>query len=612
VEFGIGEAGQTGKHIDLPDNSVTKKENIMKSQFVQFRISLVEALQNTSRGPSPEMNSTTNKHNLRSLQLILLPFLLAAILGAACTLTGVIAPQPPTLPSGDGVNLPPTSTPGSIIPKQETSQGPCQFSAAGDYTNGWYWLRDDAYATAGQWDCRRLPIDRDLTVNLSTLVTNKADGGSGYSSPVKITYTNPASHLSQTIQVYLQNQLAEQSPANSEGAGYPTTGYFVIPKAFIDTNGGLFVQLERFEPNTFHVAVNAQSLNFDRPRLADSFDQSKGILISGWYWLRDTAHQATGQWIFKGLNPSAPATLVFDLLVTNGSGGGPGYSMPIEVTLINPADNLQKTLRHVIAQNLLFTQDTTVPQGAGYQTYGSIVLDTGFIDAQGDLIVRVARLPDATDHLAVNQNSVAIIQEVAQGLATPPPTATTNSGSNGLDGLTGGKYLFIQYWNSVAGTGKLPALAIDFPDYRFDPTTGTLSSFNPNQAITLASTALGFIGRGTSRSGDAGTGAVSSLKTIDQLPYSIDVAMFTGSINLQAVPNMEETKPVGLKVLSVADDGTISIELDNKTITLAPGQSWVQTVDADLNKGQYKGHLTMTSTLTNYGWQDRSKINVPK
>jgi len=551
-----------------------------------------------------------NAHNLRSLRMILLPILLAALIGAACTPTEVGVPPLPTLPSGNAVNLPPTSAPTVINPTEEAPQGPCHFSAAGSYTSGWYWLRDNAYAASGQWDCRGLPTDRDLTISLPTLVTNKADGGSGYSSPVKITYINPTSHLSQTIQVYLQNQLAEQSPANSKGVGYPTTGYFVIPKAYIDTNGGLFVQLERFKPNTFHVAVNAKSLNFDRPRFADSFDQSTGVLIVDWYWLRDTARQAYGQWTFKGLNPTAPATLVFDLLVTNKLNGGSGYSTPIEITLINPANNSQKTLRHVIAQNLLFTQDTIDSKGIGYQTYGSIVLDNSLIDAQGNLIVRVARLSDATNHLAVNQNSVAIIQPgVTQDLATPPPSATTTSG---LDGPPSGKYLFIQYWNKVAGTGTLPALAIDFPDYGFDPKTGTLSPFNPNRSITLASTALGFIGHGTSRSGDAGTGAVSSLDTIDQLPYSIDVGMFTGSVNLQAGPNMEETKPVGLKVLSVAEDGTISIELDNQTITLAPGQSWTQTVEAGVNEGQYKGLLTMTSTLTNYGWQDRSKINIPR
>jgi len=584
----------------------------MKSLFIRLRIMLLKTRLIPFGSPSLQKNASMNARNLRSTGTILLLIFIAVLVGMACSITGVGMPPLPTLPAGDAVNRPPTSTPGGINPNEEAPQGPCHFGASGNSISGWYWLRDNAFATAGQWDCHGLPADRDLTVNLSTLVTNKANGGSGYSSPVKITYTNPTSHLSQTIQVYLQNQLAEQSPANSQGAGYLTTGYFVIPKAYVDVNGGLFVQLERFKPNTFHVAVNVQSLNFDRPRFADSFNQSKGVSIAGWYWLRDAARQAYGQWTFRGLNPSAPARLVFDVLVTDGRNGGSGYSTPIEITLINPADNSQKTLRHVIAQNLLFRQGTFNSQGVGYQTYGSIILDSGFMDAQGNLTVRVARLSDATDHLAVNQNSVAIIQPgVTQDLATPPPSVTINSGLDGLDSTPSGKYLFIEFWNEVNGTGALPALAIDFPDYRFDPKTGTLSSFNPNQSITLASTAFGFIGHGTSRSGDAGTGAVSSLDTIDQLPYPIDVAIFTGSVNLQAVPNMEETKPVGLKVLSIAEDGTISIEFDNRAIKLTPGQSWTQSVEADVNEGKYKGLLTLTSTLTNYGWQDRSRINIP-
>jgi hypothetical protein len=550
-------------------------------------------------------------YNLRALWVVLLPILLAALIGMACSSTDRGMPTPATPPAGNPVNLPPTANPKGTIPTETVQPGPCRFSAAGSYVSGWYWLRDEAYAAAGQWDCRGLPVDQDLTISLQTLVTNQADGGSGYSSPVKITYTNPTSKLAQSIQVYLQNPLAEQSPANSNGVGYPTTGYFVIPKAYLDTNGGLSVRLERFQPNTFHVAVNAESLNFDRPRPADSFNQWMGTFIANRYWLRDPAHQAYGQWTFSGLNPMAPATLVFDLLVTNKAGGGSGYSTPIEVTLVNPADRSQITLQHVIAQNLLFTQDKSGLNGAGYQTYASLALDAGFVDTNGNLIVRVARLPDATNHLAINQYSAAVIQpEVTQEQATATPSPTEISGQEGLETTSGSKYLFIQYWNNVAGTGKLPTLAIDFPDYRFDPIAGTLSSFNPSQSITLAPTATGFIGHGTSRSGDAGTGAVSSLDTINQIPYSTDVAMFTGAVNLQAAPNMEETKAVTLKILSIAEDGTIFIEIDQQVLTLAPGESWKQTTEADIKEGQYNGHLTMTSTLTNYGWHDRAKINM--
>jgi hypothetical protein len=574
---------------------VSQKENIMKSLFVKLRIMLLDINQIAFGGAAPEKTARMNTQNHRSLRTILLSVFLTILIGEACTLTGV--------------GVPPTPTKIIFNPADEALQGPCAFSATGKYSAGWYWLRDVTYTSSGQWNCFGLPTDRDLTISLAALVTNKADGGSGYSSPVKITYINPSSNLAQTVQIYLQNSLPEQSPVNSQGAGYPTTGYFVIPKDYIDTKGRLFVQLERFKPNSFHVAVNVKSLAFDRPRLADLFLPSKGVLIANWYWLSDTAHQAYGQWNFRGLDPAEPAMLVFALQVTNRSNGGSGFSTPIEVTLINPANNSQKTLRHVIAQNLLFSQSRSGSNGIGYQTYGSIELDNSSIDSLGNLTVRVARLQDAANYMAVAHNSVAIIQpEVTHDFATPSPSATLTSS---LDGLPGGKYMFIQYWNSVTGTGTLPALAIDFPDYRFDQKTGTLSAFNPNQSIKLASTALGLIGHGTSRSGDAGTGAVSSLDTINHLPYSMDVLMFTGTINLKAGPNMEETKPVGLKILTVAEDGTISIRLGDKNIMLAPGQSWTQTVEADVHEGKYQGRLSLTSILTNYGWQDRSKINLP-
>ena len=69
---------------------------------------------------------------------------------------------------------------------------------------------------------------------------------------------------------------------------------------------------------------------------------------------------------------------------------------------------------------------------------------------------------------------------------------------------------------------------------------------------------------------------------------------------------------VTLRILSIADDGTISFEIDGQGITLAPGQSWTRTVETDFKNGQYNGHLILTSTLTNYGWQDRAKINATR
>lgn len=546
------------------------------------------------------------------LQITVAHFVLAiAVLFmiGACTPTATdVVPLPS--PTSVGVVILPSPIPATPTQSQsETSSGPCRFKSNGDSISGWYWLRDADYAAYGEWTCQGLPADQDVIVNLQTLVTQRTSGGSGYSTPVKVTYTHPTDNNSQTIQIYLQNPLPEHSPADSHGVGYSTTGYLVIPRSYLGAGGTLRIRLERFSPNVYPVAVNANTVNFQRPHLADEFTPPKGSLISGWYWLRDSAHSAYGQWTFRELTANAPFLLILDALVTNGTNGGSGYSMPIAITLINPTNKSQKTLSYVQAQNLLFTQDPANSKGYGYQTYGSIALEPGYIDATGNLIVRVARSAAEKYHLAMNQNSVGVIQQgTAIVSATPLPPATSIAGFENVSRPPGGKYLFIQYWNKVAGTGTLPALAIDFPDYRFDPQAGTLSPFVPGRSITLASTSWGFIGHGTSRSGAAGTGAVSSLSTIDRLAYSIDVAKYTGAVDLQAGPNMEETKQVGLKVLAVADDGSILIEIDNQPITLAVGESWTQTVEADVNEGQYTGHLSMTSTLTNYGWQDRSQI----
>jgi hypothetical protein len=186
--------------------------------------------------------------------------------------------------------------------------------------------------------------------------------------------------------------------------------------------------------------------------------------------------------------------------------------------------------------------------------------------------------------------------------ATPSPT----QGSAPI--LSGGKYLFIEFWNHETGSGTLPMTAIDFPHYYFDPDNGTLS-INASDSITLSTTDLGFIGIGTSLSEAAGMGAASGLTVIDLLPYSTKVYLYTRQADQQTVTHMEETREVTLTLLSAAQNGTISIELDGQTMTLASGKSWMQTVEKDIRDNQYNGHLILTSTLTNHGWQDRAKIN---
>jgi hypothetical protein len=529
------------------------------------------------------------------------------MIGACLPTTAEVVPLPS--PTGREAAKPPaTLTAIPLEPTSETSAGPCRFNSTGDLISGWYWLRDANSAAYGEWDCQGLAADQDVTINLQTLVTNQAGGGSGYSSPVKVTYTNPTSDQSQTVQVYLQNPLPEPGPADSHGAGYPTTGYLVVPRAYLGAGGGLRIRLERVSSHPYHVAVNAATVNFQRPHLADEFTPPKGSPISGWCWLRDSAHAAYGQWTFTGLAANTAALLTLDTLVTNGTNGGSGYSMPLAITLINPTTESQATLDAVQAQNLLFTQDSADSKGYGYQTSGSIMLDPGYIDANGNLIVRVARPADEEYHAAVNQNSVGIIQQGSMTASATPLPPTPMADRQSTTQPPGGKYLFVEFWNKVDGTGKLPALAIDFPFYRFDPQAGSLKPFGPATAFTLAPADLGFFGHGTSRLGAAGTGAASGLDAISNLPYAIEIALPTGSIKTASDSPQEDWRQAHLKLLAVSPDGTLRLEIDGKPVTLPAGEKWSRTTEADVNVDKYNGHLVVTSTLTNYGWQDRARL----
>jgi hypothetical protein len=538
---------------------------------------------------------------------VTLAILVVFVIGACAPTTAEVVPLP--LPTSRAVAKPPVTVPATPLePTSETSSDPCRFTSNGNLFSGWYWLRDADYAGYGEWDCQGIATDQDVTISLQALVTNQASGGSGYSSPVKVTYTNPGGDQSQTVQVYLQNPFPEQDPTDSGGVGYPTTGYLVVPHAYLGADGTLRLRLERFSPNSNHVAVNADTLDFQRPHLAGEFTPPKGSPISGWYWLRDSAHAAYGQWTFKGLAANTSALLTLDALVTNGANGGSGYSMPLAITLINPTTESQTTLSAIQAQNLLFTQDPANSNGFGYQTYGSVMLDPGYIDANGNLIVRVARPATAEYHAAVNRSSVGIIQPGAiEASATPPPVIPP-AGFQSITPAPSGKYLFVEFWNKVDGTGDLPAMAIDFPFYRFDAKTGSLKPFGPAKAFTLAPADWGFVGHGTSRSGAAGTGAASDLTTISDLPYSIEIALPTGLIKTTSGSPEVEWRPAHLKLLAVALDGSLLLEIDGEQMVLPVGEKWSRTTEADVNTDKYNGHLMVASSLTNYGWQDRARL----
>jgi hypothetical protein len=327
--------------------------------------------------------------------------------------------------NGKSISSPgPTETPGEVLPPPTSAPAEkiqlttallppgasCRFQSDGNPISGWYWLRDQTYSSYGEWHCTGLPQGADTAITLLALVTNQGSGGSGYSTPAKLTITNPSTEEAEGVQIYLQNPLPEQNPANSGGQGYLSSAYLVLPANYIGSDGSLQIRIERLSPNPYHIAVNSDSLRAIPPRKPDAAE-IQGDWISGWYWLRDAENKSLGDWRFSGLAPNATLSiLTLDTLVTQGADGGSGYSMPVQVVLTNPSTEEQLAMDYVQVQNLLFGANPENSAGHGYQTYGSILFDSRLIGEDGSLVVRIKRPSGAEYHLAVNENSPGVVQ----------------------------------------------------------------------------------------------------------------------------------------------------------------------------------------------------------
>jgi hypothetical protein len=194
--------------------------------------------------------------------------------------------------------------------------------------------------------------------------------------------------------------------------------------------------------------------------------------------------------------------------------------------------------------------------------------------------------------------------------ATAVQTATQVPGKIiAVNAPPAGKYLMVEVWEITSGTGNLPKMMIDFPDYRFDPAAGTLKPFSPNHTIRLAPTDWGFLGDGASRSGAAGGGAVSRLTPITLLPFSGTAPIGTGTVKIEGEIPREETQMVPIILSAASAEGALALRIGVEDIVLGPGMAWKREVEAEAATSKYAGRFRMTTTVTNYGWQERARIS---
>ncbi|MBU1662378.1 MAG: cohesin domain-containing protein, partial [Chloroflexi bacterium] len=187
------------------------------------------------------------------------------------------------------------------------------FTTNCDTIYGWCWLRDSGYAASATWALADLPPGEDITLLFNALVTNQVNGGSGYSTPVEITYASPDGGTSQFVDLYLQNPLTTQNPADSHGYGYVTTAYLPVPGAYIGASGGLTVTLQRKSPNQEHVAINQDTVKVVESEVLN-FLLSMNPIDSGIIWMDDSGSTV---WSRAGFNPHADTLLLFNAQINN-------------------------------------------------------------------------------------------------------------------------------------------------------------------------------------------------------------------------------------------------------------------------------------------------------
>ncbi len=213
-----------------------------------------------------------------------------------------------------------------------------------------------------------------------------------------------------------------------------------------------------------------------------------------------------------------------------------------------------------------------------------ISLAGGFVVCLAELLAGCVSMPD--------RPSIVI----APG---PTPTAIAP-----ISAPPAGQYLFIEIRTVVEGSGNLPQILVDFPDYLFNSKTGVLASYRGADLLKLRPDEWGFVGLAYWRSGAAGGGASTTLKPIVSLPFSRTIALLSG-----VQPNGEEQMRLApVEVMAVAGDGSASLRIDGQPVLLAPRQTWTYERDADVASARYSGRYHVVSSVTNYGWLDRELI----
>ena len=130
------------------------------------------------------------------------------------------------------------------------------FQASGTILiHGWSWLKQDG--RFAEWTWKPLDVDpAEACLNFEFLVTNKSNGGSGFSCKVKVIINDLQGNFLVSGTVMLFNPFRPKYRENTKGVGYKAYGSFCASKLARTLKEGFKARIE-WPPlgNRYHFAV---------------------------------------------------------------------------------------------------------------------------------------------------------------------------------------------------------------------------------------------------------------------------------------------------------------------------------------------------------------------
>ncbi len=144
---------------------------------------------------------------------------------------------------------------------------PTGFSPNGETIEGWQWLRKLDHSATWTFDLAALQSARQQSgsvwLNLTPLITNGLNGGSGFATaiPVTLTYTTPQGPKVTKVYVGMKNTFKPLDPEYSGGIGYQCYGQSLLPWSKWKGATALTVTTSASKTlfNRYHFAVNREA-----------------------------------------------------------------------------------------------------------------------------------------------------------------------------------------------------------------------------------------------------------------------------------------------------------------------------------------------------------------